>query len=352
MLTTQDTLPLADLILTGWLPSWLKKALYRAKGYRIGRNVKLEFGSVIVGRSVEIGDKTKIGLLTVVRGRNIKIGPRVKIGMMTAIDCPVIAIGEGTRINNQVVIGGMTTPDSAFKIGRNCILMEWSFVNTTLPVTIGDDVGIGGHCLFFTHGMWPNTFEGFPAKYAPITIGDQAWLAWRVSVLPGVTIGPRTIISSDACVVKDIPAGALAAGVPAKLIQENEAFVAPHDAVRNEGLLRQLMVEFQRWLDFNGIKSRWAGRSVIEVEGRKGVSHKIWLREPGASDVGMSATPADVIISCALLDESTRSRFDAAQTPWLDVSGKRRSQSTNDVADEVEKYLQRAGLRFLMYSTW
>lgn len=352
MLTTQDTLPLADLILTGWLPSWLKKVLYRAKGYRIGRNVNLAFGSVVVGRSVDIGDKAKVGLLTVVRGRSIKIGPRVKIGMMTVIDCPVISIGEGTRINNQVVVGGMATPDSAFTIGRNCILMEWSFVNTTLPVTIGDDVGIGGHCLFFTHGMWPNMFEGFPAKYAPITIGDQAWLAWRVSVLPGVTIGPRTIVSSDACVVKDIPAGALAAGVPAKLLQENEKFIGPHDRMRNQEFLRQLMDEFRRWLEFNGVKSRWAGASVIEVEGKKRVSHKIWLRGLGASDVDISLSPADVVISCALLDESVRSRFDAARTPWLDIAGKRRSQSTNDAADEVEKYLQRAGLRFLMYSKW
>ena len=351
MLVKRSKLPLGSLIAFGWMPGSLKVLVYRLLGYRIGRGVSLGLGSVIVGKDVEIGPESSIGLLTIIRGRKVTIGPRVRIGMATIIDCPVVEVGEGTRINNQVVVGGMETPQSAFRIGRNCILMEWSFVNTTLPVTIGDDVGIGGHCLFFTHGMWPNTFEGFPSKFAPITIDDQAWLAWRVSVLPGVTIGRRSIVSSDACVVRDVPSGALAAGVPAKVLQQDESFVSAHGPEENSRRLRGLLDDFSQWLFFHGIKSEWRDDATLEVEKRSG----------GVCAVVVGVTPdllvrpvraQDCFVSLVAMPDAVRKKLDDVSAPWLDVQAKTRSIQTSDLADEVEEFLHRGGLRLLKYTAW
>ena len=90
--------------------------------------------------------------MTVIRGRSIHIGRFVKIGSMTFIDTEKFFIDDDARINEQVIIGGIKNPDSYIKIGKRVIIMEYSFLNPTKPLITGDDTGIGGHCLLFTHG--------------------------------------------------------------------------------------------------------------------------------------------------------------------------------------------------------
>ena len=52
-----------------------------------------------------------------------------------------------------------------------------------------------------------------------LSIGDNVWLATRVIVLKGVSIGEGSTIASGAVVTKDIPPYSIAAGVPAKVIK-------------------------------------------------------------------------------------------------------------------------------------
>ena len=146
-------LPLAHLILYGWMPSPLKAWAYRTfRGYRIGRGVRFSFGGVVVGRDVDLGDHVEIGLLAVVIGRTIRIGRHSSIGTMSYVSCERIEIGEDARIREQVYVGGPQLPESAFILGSRTIVLQMAFINPTKPVTIGDDTGIGGHCLIFTHG--------------------------------------------------------------------------------------------------------------------------------------------------------------------------------------------------------
>jgi maltose O-acetyltransferase len=53
----------------------------------------------------------------------------------------------------------------------------------------------------------------------PVTIGDDVWLGGNVVVCPGVTIGNGSVIGAGSVVTKDIPAGVLAAGNPARVIR-------------------------------------------------------------------------------------------------------------------------------------
>lgn len=349
MLSTKERLPIASLLLTGWMPSPLKKAYYRLKGYRIAKGVSLGLGSVILGDNVSIGADTQIGFLCILRGRDITIGERVRFGYLTVFDTFKIMIGEGTRIGSQVTVGGMQSPDSKFEMGRNGILMEWSFINTTMPVEIGDDVGIGGHCLFFTHGLWPNTFEGYPAGFGPIRIEDRAWLAWRVSVLPGATIGEGAIVSSDACVIKSIPPLSLAAGVPAKALKENGEFLKPHGDAENAKRLEDALSGLDAWLEFHDYTvERGAGLSRRYVD-QSGKAHALAVvMEPSDAD----ALTADALLSLKPLDSQARRTAERRNIPWLDIASKERSILTNDLTDEVEEYLRRAGLRFLKFNRW
>lgn len=54
-------------------------------------------------------------------------------------------------------------------------------------------------------------------RSAPITIGDDAWIGANAILLPGVTVGTGAIIGAGAVVARDVPARAIAAGVPARV---------------------------------------------------------------------------------------------------------------------------------------
>lgn len=59
------------------------------------------------------------------------------------------------------------------------------------------------------------------AMTQPITIGNHVWIGMNATILKGVTIGDGSIIAAGAVVTRDVPAGCLAAGMPAKVIKEH-----------------------------------------------------------------------------------------------------------------------------------
>jgi maltose O-acetyltransferase len=54
----------------------------------------------------------------------------------------------------------------------------------------------------------------------PITIGDNVWLGGGVIVCPGVTIGDDTVVGAGAVVTRDLPAGVVAVGNPARVLRD------------------------------------------------------------------------------------------------------------------------------------
>ncbi len=246
MLIKKNRIPVLHIITIGILPSFLKKTIYRSRGYNIASDVKLNIGCVVIGKDVEIGKKSSIGFFTIVRANKIKIGRFVKIGAMSVIDTEYFSIDDDARINEQVYIGGMKTPESALIMGKRTIIMQASYINPTQPIIIGDDSGIGGHCLLFTHGSWNSVLEGYPVKFAPITIGKKVWLPWRVFVMPGVTIGDGVVVGADSLLNKDIPAHSLVAGSPAKIIKSN--FPATLTETETKKITEDILTEFIAYL--------------------------------------------------------------------------------------------------------
>ncbi|HXB40164.1 MAG TPA: hypothetical protein VNZ49_06450 [Bacteroidia bacterium] len=250
MLIKKIRIPVAHIVMIGFLPSFLKKFVYRLKGYKIARNVNLGLGCVIIGKEVEIRKNSSIGFLTIVRADKIKIGRFVKIGSLSVIDTARFEIDDDARINEQVYVGGIKTPESALLMGKRTIIMQASYLNPTLPIIIGDDSGIGGDCLLFTHGSWNSELEGYPVKFAPITIGKKVWLPWRVFIMPGVTIGDNVVIGADSMINKDIPANCLVAGSPAKILKEN--FPTPLSEEEKSKITERIFSEFSSHLMHNG----------------------------------------------------------------------------------------------------
>ena len=219
-LISEKRIPWGHLLAFGWMPSFLKAFIYRTfLGYKVGRGVKFGPGSVVSGSDVELGDFVEIGALAVVQGRTIRMGAHSSIGTMSYVSCRVIEMGEDARIREQVYVGGPQLPESRFSLGARTIVLQMANINPTKPVIIGDDTGIGGHTLIFTHGAWLNAMDGYPADYKPVTIGKGVWFPWRVFVMPGSTVGDGCVIGANSLVSGDIPAGSLAVGTPAKVIK-------------------------------------------------------------------------------------------------------------------------------------
>lgn len=88
-------------------------------------------------------------------------------------------------------------------------------------IVIGDYCQIGPNVQLLTpiHPLDPATRKSGLEGGKPITIGNNVWLGGGVIVCPGVSIGDDAVVGAGAVVVKDIPAGAVAVGNPAKVIR-------------------------------------------------------------------------------------------------------------------------------------
>lgn len=90
------------------------------------------------------------------------------------------------------------------------------------PVHIGNNVMIGPNVDIYTV-THPLTVEGrrnYLAQGIPVTIGNDVWIGGKVTIMPGVTIGNNVVVASGAVVTKNIPDNSLVGGVPAKIIKE------------------------------------------------------------------------------------------------------------------------------------
>lgn len=336
-------IPFRHLLLFGWLPSAVKTWAYRTfLGYRIGRGVKFSFGGVIVGDSVDIADNVEIGLLAVVQGRKIRIGRHSSIGTSSYVSCNVIEIGEDAKIREQVFVGGPQLPESRFTLGSRTIVLQMTYINPTKPVVIGDDTGIGGHCLIFTHGSWLNILDGYPVTYEPVTLGSSVWLPWRVFVMPGTTIGDGTVIGANSLVSGTIPAGSLAVGSPAKVIKSAPDFPrAPSDSRRSE-IIAEMMAEFDRFVAYD--KVQISSTPPFRVYGRGGKEWRLhWLR---AGDKPVSSAVAnDTVLAETALPATELDRYRANGIHWLDLGGRSRSRDGSPLTEELALFVGRYGIR-------
>ena len=141
----------------------------------------------------------------------------------TRIEGHCVEIGREAYLDRGAMIGGGSCfdPDAKLVVG-DWLHMGWnSQINIARGVTVGHEFGCGIETKIFTHGAYMDSYAlGAPVQWAPVTIGDHVWMpnAW---VKPGVAIGDRVVIAARSLVNRDIPARALAGGVPAKVIKEN-----------------------------------------------------------------------------------------------------------------------------------
>ncbi len=117
-------------------------------------------------------------------------------------------------------------PPITFEYREHVHIGAGTFINADFEaigsgdVWIGDNVLIGPHARFYTpnHPVDPQLrAEGWEIGL-PIRVGNGVWLGGSVVVCPGVTIGDGAVVGAGSVVTKDVPAGAIVAGNPARVI--------------------------------------------------------------------------------------------------------------------------------------
>jgi acetyltransferase-like isoleucine patch superfamily enzyme len=145
-------------------------------------------------------------------------------------------IGSGTIVGE----GAVLINTANIRVGSGCLLQDRIYIRAGMKgsVTIEDGVALNSFVKIFGHGgvrigksaqIGPGTIlttsghdyraTELELDLAAIDIGERVWIGCNSAVLPGVTIGDRTVIGAGAVVTSDIPSDCLAVGVPARVVR-------------------------------------------------------------------------------------------------------------------------------------
>jgi acetyltransferase-like isoleucine patch superfamily enzyme len=172
----------AFLLLSTFLPSFLRVLLLRMLGHKIGRNVHISILTILHAPKIEIGDDVRIGPFNIV-----KCGDEVKIGFSSGISFLVIIYGRGS-----------------FHLGERSYVSVKTFIDTTGGVQIGDYSGTGPGTMIFSHAIFLPPTKGFPRVIKKTTIGNYVWLGGLNFVTAGSVIGDHVMSVPGSVISKQV----------------------------------------------------------------------------------------------------------------------------------------------------
>jgi acetyltransferase-like isoleucine patch superfamily enzyme len=173
------------------LVRYLRRRFFTAAGRRWRTN-----GLVFFGRGLE--------LEIAVKGR-VDFGRFVWIGDNTKIRCHEgrVEIGDKTVMGQECTISAY----QHVRIGRQCVIADRAMF------------------IDFDHGVVeverPIRLQGIYKR--DVIVGSNVWIGYGACVLRGVSVGDNAIVGTNSVVTKDVPANAVVAGIPARIIRMREA---------------------------------------------------------------------------------------------------------------------------------
>lgn len=189
--------------------TWRRLWLHESKGALfLGKAVSLQHPQLIsVGRSVIIEDYVRIDALS---HQGVILGDNVTIAKFATIQCTGVirSLGIGLRVGNNSAIGA------------------YSFLGAQGGITIGDDVIMGPRVSFHAENHryedpdTPIRLQGETRQ--GIVVENDCWIGAGAIILDGVRIGSGAIVAAGSVVTKDVPAFAIVAGSPARIIKQRK----------------------------------------------------------------------------------------------------------------------------------
>lgn len=174
------------------------------------------------------------------------VGRGVVFGQGVVLRHPAkIRIGSGVVVDDLVVLDAKGSTNRGIDIGEGVFLGRGTILSCKDgDITLGAHTNLGFHCEVFSGSTVTVGRQGLLAAYAylvggghdfersdlavieqprlsrGIALGDNVWLGTGAKVLDGVTLGSHVVVGANAVVTTDLPEGAVAAGVPARILRQ------------------------------------------------------------------------------------------------------------------------------------
>ncbi len=186
---------------------WVK-LFYSSSTFEIGENFKCDsIPDILITQNgkITIADNVYLRRNVELRSHNeaeIKIANDIRIDRgvrILAANTSTIDIKSGTRIGLYSILNG----GDSITVNENCLISGFVYLQTSMH-RHKDDVPIKN--------------QGYDHK--PITLGQNSWLGAHVVILPGVTLGEKCVVGSNAVVNKSFGSKETIVGVPAKSINK------------------------------------------------------------------------------------------------------------------------------------
>jgi acetyltransferase-like isoleucine patch superfamily enzyme len=279
----------------GLLPSVLHVAARRLLGAKIGPGARLGLGTFLVCDELELEAGASLGPATWVRAERVHVGRDGAIRPLSVIVTHTLRLGRAARIAPLAIVRGQHDYEpSVLELGDHSRIFPFCWLEPGEGIHIGRHVGIGGHALIFTHGVWADYLRSGPLSFGPVRIEDNVWLPWRVFVLPNVTIGESSIIGAGSVVNRSIPPSSLAAGIPAKVVREG--LPTELDAEERERRALEILSAYADYCRHRGHR-----RELTLVGKRLTGAHELALDEATDLERGdivffVSTTPSSAVV--------------------------------------------------------
>jgi acetyltransferase-like isoleucine patch superfamily enzyme len=174
------------------------------------------------------------GWVAIERHVRLRFASQIRLGPGSYLDegvyihaCPQgVEIGAGSLVMHGAVLhvyNFRNLPHAGIRIGRNCLIGEYTVIRGQGGVTIGDRVYTSPHTQLiavnhvFDDPTRPFTDQGITAE--GIVIEDDVWLGSGAIVTDGVRIGRGAVVAAGAVVTTDVPAHTVVGGVPARVLR-------------------------------------------------------------------------------------------------------------------------------------
>jgi acetyltransferase-like isoleucine patch superfamily enzyme len=191
---------------------------------RVYRTIGIAYDSWVDAREMALA---KLLWEPILRARCEQVGERVHLTRAPYIRGHArIVIGDDCSFSSFDLHSGRFHDRPELAIGSHCNIGYDTLIAVNERVTIGDHVGMSqrvvvrdsdGHPTDLDRRRRGEALRG--GDIAPVTIHEYAWIGRDAHVLKGVTIGVGAIVASGSVVATDVPDGAVAMGVPARIVK-------------------------------------------------------------------------------------------------------------------------------------
>ena len=161
------------------------------------------------------------------RGRCEHIGARFQLTSRPYIRGHArIVIGDDCQFSGFSVASGRFCDHPQLIIGNRVVMAHHVFFAVNKLITVEDDVGIAGDVTIRDSDGHPSDPERRirgeamnEGDIAPVTLREFAWIGRGAQIMKGVTVGRGAIVSAGSVAATDVPDGAIAMGIPARIIR-------------------------------------------------------------------------------------------------------------------------------------